>query len=111
MVWPQFHQSEIGSFTNTNILVNGVEDLDGFFGINPALKFLGSEYANGRAAFVHATSFLYGRSHFDGQNIMETGNERPYETNTGWVGRAMNAAGYSSLAVSLPIPSSCEETM
>lgn len=88
-----------------DILVNGVEDLDGFFGINPALKFLGSEYANGRAAFVHATSFPYtGRSHFDGQNIMETGNERPYETNTGWVGRAMNAAGYSSLAVSLPIP-------
>ena len=88
-----------------DILVNGVEDLDGFFGINPALRFLGSEYHQGRAAFVHATSFPYtGRSHFDGQNIMETGNEQPYATNTGWIGRAMNAGGYSSLAVSLPIP-------
>ena len=88
-----------------DILVNGVKDLDGFFGINPALRFLGAEYHNGQAAFVHATSFPYtGRSHFDGQNIMETGNELPYLTSTGWVGRAMNAAGYASLAVSLPIP-------
>ena len=88
-----------------DILVNGAEDLDGFFGINPALRFLGSEYHQGRTAFVHATSFPYtGRSHFDGQNIMETGNEQPYATNTGWIGRAMNAGGYSSLSVSLPIP-------
>ena len=88
-----------------DILVNGANDLDGFFGINPSLRFLGSEYHQGRAAFVHATSFPYtGRSHFDGQNIMETGFEQPYAVTSGWVGRAMNAAGFSSLAVSLPIP-------
>ena len=88
-----------------DILVKGARNLDGFFGINPALHFLGSEYHKGRAGFVHATSFPYtGRSHFDGQNIMETGNEQPYATNTGWIGRAMNAGGYSSLSVSLPIP-------
>ena len=88
-----------------DILVNGANDLDGFFGINPSLRFLGSEYHKGRAAFVHATSFPYtGRSHFDGQNIMETGFEQPYAVTSGWVGRAMNAAGFSSLAVSLPIP-------
>lgn len=88
-----------------DILVKGARNLDGFFGINPALHFLGSEYHKGRAGFVHATSFPYtGRSHFDGQNIMETGNEQPYAINTGWIGRAMNAGGYSSLSVSLPIP-------
>ena len=88
-----------------DVLVNGAGDLDGFFGINPSLKFLGSEYHQGRAAFVHATSFPYtGRSHFDGQNIMETGGEQAYALTSGWVGRAMNAAGYSSLSVSLPIP-------
>ena len=88
-----------------DILVNGANDLDGFFGINPSLRFLGSEYHKGRAAFVHATSFPYtGRSHFDGQNIMETGFEQAYAVTSGWVGRAMNAAGFSSLAVSLPIP-------
>ena len=88
-----------------DVLVNGADDLDGFFGINPSLKFLGSEYHQGRAAFVHATSFPYtGRSHFDGQNIMETGGEQAYALTSGWVGRAMNAAGYSSLSVSLPIP-------
>ena len=88
-----------------DILVTGANDLDGFFGINPSLRFLGSEYHKGRAAFVHATSFPYtGRSHFDGQNIMETGFEQAYAVTSGWVGRAMNAAGFSSLAVSLPIP-------
>ena len=88
-----------------DILVNGANNLDGFFGINPSLRFLGSEYHKGRAAFVHATSFPYtGQSHFDGQNIMETGFEQAYAVTSGWVGRAMNAAGFSSLAVSLPIP-------
>ena len=88
-----------------DVLVQGANDLDGFFGIHQNLKFLESEYQSGNAAFVHATSFPYtGRSHFDGQNIMETGSEQAYAVTSGWVGRAMNAAGFSSLAVSLPIP-------
>ena len=88
-----------------DVLVQGANDLDGFFGIHPNLKFLENEYQTGNAAFVHATSFPYtGRSHFDGQNIMETGSEQAYAVTSGWVGRAMNAAGFSSLAVSLPIP-------
>ena len=88
-----------------DVLVQGANDLDGFFGIHPNLKFLENEYHSGNAAFVHATSFPYtGRSHFDGQNIMETGSEQAYAVTSGWVGRAMNAAGFSSLAVSLPIP-------
>ena len=88
-----------------DVLVQGANDLVGFFGIHPNLKFLESEYQSGNAAFVHATSFPYtGRSHFDGQNIMETGSEQAYAVTSGWVGRAMNAAGFSSLAVSLPIP-------
>ena len=88
-----------------DVLVQGANDLDGFFGVHPNLKFLESEYQSGNAAFVHATSFPYtGRSHFDGQNIMETGSEQAYAVTSGWVGRAMNAAGFSSLAVSLPIP-------
>ena len=88
-----------------DVLVQGANDLDGFFGVHPNLKFLENEYHSGNAAFVHATSFPYtGRSHFDGQNIMETGSEQAYAVTSGWVGRAMNAAGFSSLAVSLPIP-------
>ena len=88
-----------------DVLVQGANDLDGFFGIHPNLRFLENEYRSGNAAFVHATSFPYtGRSHFDGQNIMETGSEQAYAVTSGWVGRAMNAAGFSSLAVSLPIP-------
>ena len=42
-----------------DVLVQGANDLDGFFGIHPNLKFLESEYQSGNAAFVHATSFPY----------------------------------------------------
>ena len=56
-------------------------------------------------AVVHATGLPYtGRSHFDGQNLMEGGGNRPYDKETGWLGRAMNVTGLKGLALSLPIP-------
>ena len=59
------------------------------------------------AAVIHATNVPYtGRSHFDGQNIMETGALKAYTKKTGWLGRGMKSAGIyvSSLALSLPMP-------
>ena len=53
----------------------------------------------------HATSIPYtGRSHFDGQNLMETGAHVAYSEKTGWLGRGMDAAELQGLAVSLPMP-------
>ena len=88
-----------------SIQIGNAEKLDGIFAINPALNFMRKQYTEGRAAFVHATSFPYtGRSHFDGQNLMEAGSPLPNMVTTGWVGRAMAAANLGSVAFSLPIP-------
>jgi len=64
-------------------------------------------WKNNQAAIVHATSIPYtGRSHFDGQNLMESGGVVPYKEKTGWLGRGMLSAGYvgEGLALALPMP-------
>ncbi|SVE19494.1 uncharacterized protein METZ01_LOCUS472348, partial [marine metagenome] len=64
-------------------------------------------WKNNQAAFIHATSIPYtGRSHFDGQNLMESGGKVPYQEKTGWLGRGMMAANYvgEGLALALPMP-------
>ena len=56
---------------------------------------------------IHATNIPYTqRSHFDGQNLMETGGRVPYEIKTGWLGRTMKLAKLQGdgLALSLPMP-------
>ena len=47
-----------------------------------------------------------GRSHFDGQNLMESGGKIPYQEKTGWLGRGMKIAGLTGngLALALPMP-------
>ena len=47
-----------------------------------------------------------GRSHFDGQNLMESGGKIPYQVKTGWLGRGMKSAGLTGkgLALALPMP-------
>ena len=56
-------------------------------------------------ATVHATSIPYtGRSHFEGQNLMESGGHTPYAHASDWLGRGMEAAELAGLAISLPMP-------
>ena len=51
--------------------------LDGFFALHPKLKKLSTMYAGGEMAVVHATASSYReRSHFDGQDVLESGYER-----------------------------------
>lgn len=79
--------------------------LDGFFGLHPAFKTIGEMYAKNETLIVHATSLPYtGRSHFEGQNIMETGVMVPYAVTTGWMGRALDLQGYHAVSMSLPVP-------
>lgn len=74
------------------------------FGLHPALSGLHSLWQSGQLAVVHSTGFRYsGRSHFEGQDIMQSGVLKPYASGTGWVGRAMEAA-HSSAGVSISIP-------
>lgn len=66
----------------------GTLPLEGMFGLHPALAETRSLFAAGEARAVHAVATHYReRSHFDGQNILESGGTRPFSEPTGWLGR------------------------
>ena len=91
----------------SDLILNNKLKLNSDFSLHPKLKTLHSLWSENLAAVVHATNIPYKeRSHFDGQNIMETGALKAYTEKTGWLGRGMKSAGLygSSLALSLPMP-------
>ncbi|AKJ68007.1 hypothetical protein PATSB16_18940 [Pandoraea thiooxydans] len=62
--------------------------LDGLFALHPSLVETGRMYAAGQALFVHAVASPYRqRSHFDGQNVLESGGTAPYQLKDGWLNR------------------------
>ncbi|MCL2430839.1 MAG: DUF1501 domain-containing protein, partial [Alphaproteobacteria bacterium] len=64
--------------------------LDGFFALNPAMPNLHRLYQEGEAAIVHAAATPYReRSHFDGQDVLESGLPRPGAADSGWLNRAL----------------------
>ena len=66
--------------------------LDGFFALNPAMPNLHRLYKAQQASIVHATATPYReRSHFDGQDVLESGIARPGAIDTGWLNRALVA--------------------
>jgi uncharacterized protein (DUF1501 family) len=68
-------------------------DLDGFFGLHPALAPLGPLFQKGQLAIVHAAgSPDPTRSHFDAQDFMESGTPGLRSTEDGWLNRAIHGA-------------------
>jgi uncharacterized protein (DUF1501 family) len=64
--------------------------LDGFFALNPAMPNLHRLYQAGEAVIVHAAATPYReRSHFDGQDVLESGFAKPGAADTGWLNRAL----------------------
>jgi uncharacterized protein (DUF1501 family) len=64
--------------------------LDSFFALNPAMPNLHRLYKAQQATIVHATATPYReRSHFDGQDVLESGIARPGAIDTGWLNRAL----------------------
>jgi uncharacterized protein (DUF1501 family) len=64
--------------------------LDGFFALNPAMPNLARLYREGHATIVHAVASPYReRSHFDGQDVLESGLTKPGAADTGWLNRAL----------------------
>lgn len=62
--------------------------LDGFFYLHPAMPNLARLYASGQASVVHAAATGYReRSHFDGQDVLESGQAGPGKTESGWLNR------------------------
>jgi uncharacterized protein (DUF1501 family) len=66
--------------------------LDGFFALHPKLQTFSSLYAAGELAVVHATASPYReRSHFDGQDMLESGYEKTGRADSGWLNRLFAA--------------------
>jgi uncharacterized protein (DUF1501 family) len=64
--------------------------LDGFFALNPAMPNVHRLYQAGEAIIVHAAATPYReRSHFDGQDVLESGLPKPGAVDTGWLNRAL----------------------
>ncbi len=69
----------------------GIE-LDSFFSLNPAMTNFARMFKQGQAAVVHAACTNYReRSHFDGQDVLESGYSSPGRTDSGWLNRAISA--------------------
>ena len=66
-------------------------DLDGYFGLHPALAPLKNIYDKGQLAIVHAAGSPDNtRSHFDAQDYMEIGTPGIKSTPDGWLNRFLN---------------------
>ncbi len=66
--------------------------LDRLFALNPAMPNLHRLYRAGHASIVHAVATPYReRSHFDGQDVLESGLAVPGAADIGWLNRALSA--------------------
>jgi uncharacterized protein (DUF1501 family) len=66
--------------------------LDTFFALNPAMPNFHRLYQARKATIVHAAATPYReRSHFDGQDVLESGVGRPGAVDSGWLNRALVA--------------------
>jgi uncharacterized protein (DUF1501 family) len=71
---------------------NQIIDLDGFFGLHPAMAEFKPLYDQRHLAIVHAAgSPDMTRSHFDAQDYMESGTPGVKGTDDGWLNRALQA--------------------
>ena len=68
----------------------GGAKLGTFFTLHPALAETAKLYAGRQALFVQAVASPYrDRSHFDGQNVLETGGSAAYRLKDGWLNRLL----------------------
>jgi uncharacterized protein (DUF1501 family) len=66
--------------------------LDAMFALHPAMPEFARLYRAGQAAVIHAVATPYReRSHFDGQDVLESGFAGPGRVQSGWLNRAVEA--------------------
>lgn len=84
------------------------ERVGGLFALHPSLEKSARMFANGEMMAVHAVASQYrDRSHFDGQNVLESGGTRPYERKDGWLNRLVGLipeTDASGIAIAQTIP-------
>lgn len=82
----------------------GALDLDGYFGLHPALAPIHDMYRAGEVLVVPASTTRYRkRSHFDGQNLLENGTSVPFGAKDGWLNRALAGMGDGSQRLGLAL--------
>jgi uncharacterized protein (DUF1501 family) len=88
----------------------GLIDLDGHFGLHPSAADLMPLWRSRELAFVHAVSTPYRdqRSHFDGQDMLESGGEHVSEEKTGWLNRALAVIPRSDARKAIDVNTSTE---
>jgi len=76
------------------------------FALHPALASLHALYQRNEVVVLHAAGLPYReRSHFDAQQVLESGGTKPYELATGWLGRALEVQGQrTGLALTTAVP-------
>ncbi|MEY2854069.1 MAG: hypothetical protein RL030_1201 [Pseudomonadota bacterium] len=89
----------------------GALPLDGTFALHPSLAFLHECWKEKSLCAVHAVATPYReRSHFDAQDVLESGMTRPHATTSGWLNRALAvmppgcATGNKGIALGANIP-------
>ena len=83
---------------------NGALDLDGQFGLNPALAPIYPLYRRGELLVVHALGAEHHtRSHFDAQDLLENGSAKPHGADTGWLNRVLDIAAPDRRAFGLAL--------
>ena len=88
-----------------DIAVDEALTLSSDFQLHPQLRHFHKLWQAGKAAVVHATNIPYtNRSHFEGQDVMQSGGHVPYGDATGWLGRGLTEAKLDGVALSLPMP-------
>jgi uncharacterized protein (DUF1501 family) len=66
--------------------------LNSFFALHPSMPTFARMYGEGHASVVHAVATGYrDRSHFDGQDVLESGYAGPGRVQSGWLNRALQA--------------------
>lgn len=81
--------------------------LNDMFALHPAMKNIHGLYGAKQALFLHAVASPYrDRSHFDGQNVLETGGTSAYQLKDGWLNRllAMLPADDKAIALAATVP-------
>ncbi len=87
--------------------LNGIK-LDSLFALHPEMAEAAKLYGQKQAVFVHALASGYReRSHFDAQNILESGAMKPYGRDDGWMNRLLKllpAPQAKAIAVAPSVP-------
>jgi len=81
-----------GSIALTSDGPHAAPMLDSFFALHPSMPEFARMYREKHAAVIHAVATSYrDRSHFDGQDVLESGFTGPGRVQSGWLNRALEA--------------------